>query len=130
MAARPSLARTATVLALLLALAQLFWAAFRADGAGVTIGTVLGVTTLIISALHARMESFESRLAVEVVCGVQVMLMALAVVLGLPGQPRHPVDRPAVIALVLPTLIIALLVADRGRARHRQDDHTPSSYAL
>lgn len=130
MATRTPLARTAVVLALLLAVLQLFWSAFRAHGIGVGIALALGIATLLIAVVHARVETFESRLAVQVVCGVQVALMALAVVIGLPGQPRHPVDRPAVIALLLPTVVIVLLVVDQWRARRRPDAEAPSSYAL
>lgn len=125
-----SLAGTGTALVFLLALAQLFWAAFRATGAGAGVGAVLGVSTLVVAVLHARKDSFDSRLMVDVVCGVQVVLMGLAVVIGLPGQPRHPVDRAALVALVLPIVIITLLVADQCRARRRRDDARPSSYAL
>ncbi|GAB2980676.1 hypothetical protein [Nocardioides montaniterrae] len=117
-------------LTLLLAVLQIFWALFRApDDLTVTLGLLLGLTSMVAGVSLARSNSFEGRLCVGLACGAQIGLMALAITVGMPGSSRRPVDLHVVVALVLPALLLALLDLDR-RARRRRRPEEHSSYAL
>ncbi|QIX28444.1 hypothetical protein ncot_18985 [Nocardioides sp. JQ2195] len=125
------LSRAAVIATIVLATLQLFWAGVRADEGSIRgLAAFLGLLTLIAATASARTNSFEARMGTVIMACAQFGLMLLALLFGLPGHDRHPVDRQAVVALVVSATILLLLTIDaRTRARTLDTDPRPP-YAL
>lgn len=105
--------RGAVALLAVLAVLQLWWAGWSHGGPVFSTGSVLFPITLVAGALLARINRFETRLVVVLVCLAQLAVTALSLLIGLPGQPRAALDEEALEALLLPAVVLGLLVVDR-----------------
>ncbi len=120
----------------LLAAIELYTAGLRPGAgtvveAGQPLGAVLGSLILLATVALARASCFETRLAVVLVCGAELGLTALALVTGLPGGSRHPLDVESATAVLLSVTAPALLALDRRTRRSRSlCDANPRTYAL
>jgi hypothetical protein len=111
--------RASVVMTAVLALLQAWWA-WGADGDAASTSAVLAPISLVAAVALARVNCLETRLPVVVVAFAQLGLIGLALLLGLPGQPRHELDAQAVAALVVPLAILVLIDLDRHARRARR----------
>jgi hypothetical protein len=108
---------TAAVLTALLGAGQAGWA-IGGDRA-TTTALVLAPLSLLAAAALARVNCLETRLAVVIVATAPILLTALALTIGLPGQARQVLDAAAVAGLVLPFAVLVAIDTDR-RIRTRR----------
>lgn len=116
MAAHTRPSRATVVVTACLALLQAWWA-WGSDGGGATTAAVMAPMSLVAAIALARVNCLETRLSVVLVAFAQLGLIGLALLLGLPGQARHPFDGHAVAALVLPFAVLVLIDLDRQARR-------------
>ena len=116
---RPTIpAAVAALLAVLLGICQVRWAI---DGThSSATAAVLAPLTILAGLALLRLNCLETRLSVILLVGAQLGLSLLALTVGLPGQPRHPVGVAAVTGAVLPLLALAVLAMERRRRHARR----------
>ncbi|GAA4084770.1 hypothetical protein ACFFOS_23480 [Nocardioides kongjuensis] len=114
---------TAAVLTALLGVGQLGWAV--GGDRATTTALVLAPLSLLAAAALARVNCLESRLAVVLVATAPILLTALALTIGLPGQSRQVFDAAALAGLVVPFGVLVAIDADR-RIRTRRARTTGS----
>jgi len=119
--ARPALTARLVVLATaLLGIAQACWGVGIGRDASASAAVLAPLTVLAAIAL-ARVPRLETRLAVVLAALAQLLLTALAVTIGLPGEERSPIGASEVVAVVLSLAVLVLVEIDR-RARQRHAD--------
>ena len=122
MSAHTQGSRTAAALTTLLGLIQLWWAG-GLEGHASASAALLGPLSLLAAITLARANVLETRLGVVIVVAGQLGLTALALSIGLPGQPRHGLDARALLGLVVPfTVLVAIDVDRRMRTRRARSD--------
>lgn len=123
---RPSAACAGVLL--LFGLCQLGWAGLEATeltsggsggSGGLGMAAVLGPLCVMGAAFLLRVNRFEARLLVAVVCLAQLLEIGLDLTVGLPGQGPREWSVRAVLTLGLPALALLLLEADRRTRRTR-----------
>ncbi|MFC5730342.1 MULTISPECIES: hypothetical protein [Nocardioides] len=116
--------RGAVALTAVLAALELYAAGVR-SGSGIVVWgwALLGALTLLAAMALARVNCFETRLAVTLVCAAELGLVLLALVTGLPGQSPKPMDAEAAVALLVSTTALVLLALHRRARRTGSADH-------
>ncbi|TNM38280.1 hypothetical protein FHP29_13420 [Nocardioides albidus] len=124
MGARTPASWTAVALTAVLGLCQVYWAL----GEGSSSAGLMAPFSLLAALALARADCLEARLGVVVVAAAPLLLTALALTIGLPGQPRQPVGAGAVLGLAVPVAVLVALGLDRReRARARPAGPAPRS---
>lgn len=108
---------TAATLTAAFGLGQAWWA-LGGDHVA-TSALVLAPLSLLAAAALARVNCLETRLAVVLVVGAPLLLTALALTIGLPGQPRHDLDPAALVGMAVPLAVLVAIDADRRIRTHR-----------
>ncbi len=108
---------TAAAVTAALGICQAGWA-ISGDHTSLSSALVLAPLSLLAAAGLARVNCLEARLAVVLVVAAPLLMTALALTVGLPGQPRHVVDLTSLVALTAPIVVLVAIDVDRRlRAR-------------